>query len=67
MEYMESKMQDLIEGGIQQATEQTLCKNCGSPATCIGSYEGSPIAPACDKCCGHGNEDGYCNPIKHPQ
>lgn len=39
-------------------------RGCGKPATCIGSYEGhTPIAPACDKCCGHGNEDGWCVPI----
>lgn len=39
-----------------------VCANCGKPATCIGRYEGpeQPVAFACDECCGHGNEDGWC-------
>lgn len=40
------------------------CVGCGKPATCIGAYEGDIVAtPACDICCGHGNEDGSCCPI----
>ena len=39
------------------------CAHCGKPATCFGSYEGHPEAYACDECCGHGNEDGHCEPI----
>lgn len=43
-----------------------VCHICGAPATCIGNYEGAnwhgPTA-ACDACCGHGNEDGWCEPI----
>jgi len=28
---------------------------------CIGTAEGNPaIILACDECCGHGNEDGWC-------
>ncbi len=40
------------------------CYHCVSkPATCIGAYENAEIpAPACDECCGHGNEDGWCIP-----
>ena len=38
------------------------CDICGKPATCIGNYDGSS-GFACDDCCGHGNEDGYCKPI----
>lgn len=37
------------------------CVNCGKPATCIGRYEdATKYSPACDECCGHGNEDGHC-------
>lgn len=42
-----------------------LCRACGKPATCIGRYEGhGDYAPACDACCGHGNEDGVCWPLE---
>lgn len=39
------------------------CVYCGEPATCFGSYEGSAACPACDECCGHGNEDGSCRSL----
>lgn len=40
------------------------CAHCRkNPATCIGRYEGhGGYHPACDECCGHGNEDGFCRP-----
>jgi hypothetical protein len=37
-----------------------ICASCKKPAACIGSYEGSVWAFACDSCCAHGNEDGCC-------
>lgn len=39
------------------------CSHCGNLATCFGSYE-SPwnFGYGCDDCCGHGNEDGWCEP-----
>ena len=42
-----------------------LCHVGGEPAACVGRYErqDGPDLPACDVCCGHGNEDGYCSPI----
>lgn len=42
-----------------------LCSCCGvNYATCIGAYETpTPVLPACDDCCGHGNEDGRCESI----
>ena len=42
-----------------------VCAHCGKPATCFGSYE-SDLTPAyaCDDCCGHGCEDGHCEPIE---
>ena len=46
------------------APETPVCHICGKPATCIGAYEGGTEAQsACDDCCGHGNEDGWCVPI----
>lgn len=46
------------------------CAHCGKPATCVGAYELEAVGdepglqPACDDCCGHGNEDGFCRPIE---
>jgi hypothetical protein len=41
------------------------CEICGKPATCVGRYEDMPEpgTPACDDCCGHGCEDGHCDPL----
>lgn len=43
----------------------TVCSQCRErPATCFGQYDGAEKPePACDTCCGHGNEDGWCEPI----
>lgn len=43
-----------------------LCAICGAQASCVGVYEDptQEPAPACDDCCGHGNEDGWCEPIE---
>lgn len=42
------------------------CRECGKPATCYGEYEMCGEAYACDDCCGHGNEDGWCKPLPAP-
>lgn len=42
------------------------CSHCEKrDATCIGVYEDSRQhpTPACDVCCGHGNEDGWCEAL----
>lgn len=40
------------------------CHICDAPATCVGQYDNmEKPEPACDTCCGHGCEDGYCDPI----
>jgi len=42
------------------------CGHCAvGEAVCFGCHEGddSPIAFACDDCCGHGSEDGWCYPL----
>lgn len=37
---------------------------CGNRPTCRGAYEGQDvIGYGCDDCCGHGNEDGWCEPV----
>lgn len=41
-----------------------VCAFCGQTATCFGAYEGHEKDQyACDDCCAHGNEDGYCRPV----
>lgn len=45
-----------IEPGI------IACRFCERPATCYGTYEGS-TGFACNDCCGHGREDGWCDPV----
>ena len=44
-----------------------ICAHCGrNPATCMGQYDNAAgVDPACDTCCGHGNEDGFCEPITY--
>lgn len=51
----------------EQLWEDQTCAHCGGIATCIGSYEGDggPDQPACNECCGYGNEDGHCRPISN--
>lgn len=43
------------------------CQHCGADATCFGEYEAhsdaATLGYACDNCCGHGNEDGWCKPV----
>lgn len=36
------------------------CASCGKPATCFGKSRYNPTQFACDDCCGHGQEDGWC-------
>jgi hypothetical protein len=49
---------------VTSAHVAVACEWCGKPATCVGRYEDMTEAkPACDGCCGHGCEDGYCEPI----
>lgn len=42
-----------------------VCATCSKPATCVGRYEDEPEpgVPSCDDCCGHGCEDGHCDPL----
>lgn len=47
---------------IRAELDAPMCDTCGKPATCGGSYE-HERAYACDDCCGHGGEDGHCEPV----
>jgi len=60
---------------IQVAAEDTIHSlvagapkcSCGKPATCVGAYERPEnLSCSCDDCCGHGNEDGWCVPVRAP-
>ena len=45
-------------------SQPSICAHCGAPATCFGAYEdGLSPGYACDECCGHGCEDGRCEPV----
>lgn len=45
---------------------KAVCAVCGRAAICVGAYEGETETQfACDACCGHGNEDGWCQPLEY--
>lgn len=48
------------------AREHPTCAGCEKrPATCCGYSESETENSCfCDECCGHGNEDGHCEPIR---
>ena len=51
------------------STSKIVCGTCGTAeASCFGSYEGHERPNfSCDTCCGHGNEDGWCEPLPTTQ
>lgn len=50
---------------MRKAKQTALkCIHCGNPASCVGKYDNMDgYEPACDDCCGHGNEDGHCEQV----
>ena len=54
-----AKLARMIRDGIRKPA----CTICEEPATCFGSSEGDPPSYHCDDCCGHGGEDGHCEPV----
>lgn len=50
---------------IEQRVATLKCSHCKvNPAACVGRYENAKRETlACSECCGHGNEDGYCQPL----
>lgn len=63
---------DLADQVHQRAVYQALvegveipptCAVCGKPATCIGWSSDAGVFAACDDCCGHGNEDSWCEMV----
>ena len=56
----------LFDGGHHGSRAfQCAVVDCTSLPTCFGQYESeeNPIAFSCDTHCGHGNEDGRCDPV----
>lgn len=49
--------------GLPEGTKKPKCQSCERPATCFGTYE-DITGYGCDECCGHGNEDGECEPLR---
>ena len=51
-----------VVGNCEDVPEAVLCPHCNAqPIVCVGRYEGhGSVHGACDTCCGHGNEDGWC-------
>ncbi len=48
-----------------RSEKKRKCATCGAAATCRGRYENATnMEYACDTCCGHGNEDGVCKPVR---
>jgi hypothetical protein len=54
----------IVKPGLvtEPVAQAPSCAICGKPASCIGSYEESEWAYACNECCQHGGEDGACVP-----
>jgi len=49
-----------VRGAQAILAELPSCGTCGQPSSC--KYNGDIY---CDDCCGHGGEDGICNPVGH--
>jgi hypothetical protein len=55
---------ETLKAWVRAIGESAHCDSCGNQiASCVGEYDSQPPATACDACCGHGNEDGRCQPI----
>lgn len=52
----------------EPSEEPARCELCGKEAACFGVYENpdNETAYACNDCCAHGNEDGWCKPVTGP-
>ena len=50
---------------LEAEVPRCYLRTCMNPAACVGEYEGNDghINFVCDEHCGHGNEDGWCEPI----
>jgi hypothetical protein len=62
---MDDKEAEAFVRNVQRENELSTCAHCDERMpVCIGRYEDSgPPELACNECCGHGNEDGWCQPI----
>lgn len=64
----DGQIADLTQDRDRARAAIPTCTHCDQrPAACFGRYEGGDPddgpEPACDQCCAHGNEDGWCLPI----
>ncbi len=60
-----NRIHELDKQLAAEREKQPKCVYCENPATCFGSYEcDTNHGFACDDCCGHGNEDGQCEPLQ---
>lgn len=63
----DSELCVLCDAGLAAVVElEPVCAHCPEqrPAACYGRYEAmEESAFACDTCCGHGCEDGCCEPL----
>lgn len=58
----------MVVGRLLAGSDPLKCTHCGKVAKCFARYEEhGPAALACDECCGHGNEDGWCVPLDRAQ
>jgi len=56
---------DALAHADERAARELPCAICGKPATCLGAYEDERrLGLACDGCCGHGCEDGWCKSLR---
>jgi hypothetical protein len=57
------------KGSLTEMWEAAKCAHCDNDATCFGEYETCNDQPAfaCDTCCLHGCEDGWCEPVVRDQ
>jgi hypothetical protein len=64
-DHLQPRIKAFNGGSVVRLQPHVLtCHVCGRPAVCIGRYDmDDAYRPACDTCCGHGNEDGWCRPV----
>ena len=55
----------LLKRAVTAEEHIPRCEHCGKAAVCFGRWEERlQVSFACSDCCGHGGEDGWCEPAK---
>lgn len=58
------ELEDVKAIARERDAAMRLCSICRKPAACFGRYDNMKTAAyACNDCCGHGCEDGWCRPV----